>query len=1154
MNSVLFILILLFIPSNSQSPCGPLNLCSGNGICIAATICSCSFGYTGPICNIPICYGITGPSACSGIQGICSSPDNCTCNVGYGGDQCEYNECFGLIPPVACGGVFQGTCIAHDTCLCTIEWNGTQCENPFCGSLTNPLACSGPNGICTTPSVCTCVPGWIGYECQTMVCFGIPAVDPSACTANGLCVGPNSCDCYPDFGGIDCSIPKCFGLEPTNPAVCSGNGVCSSLNTCTCNPGYGSVDCSTATCNGISNTSVLVCNSNGACIAPDICVCDTGYTGTFCQTTTCNGVSSLNPLVCSGNGMCIGLNDCDCDPNFDGYLCNSPIRPPPALCIVDKTFNVLDIDFGYIYFHTLADAVEDCKAQPIEYIKVSPQTIFEPTITFTRNNVNQTDLLIESLTPGSKPNLIGFNHILTSTFNSITINCINFMTGDYLNGTLSTPGTSKPFIIGGTTTFLNLTDVTFQAMPLPLSPPSTTNEPDVEYALLTTVSTGVTISNSRFYGSRKNSIEIVDVNIVNPISGSPISILNNVGYGNWGNFMYFNGIQKIDIRGNICEFYCGGIFTGERTGMITISYKSSVDTGFLIDSYISGNVVKINSPTIQSAGETSLTGIYIQGTGSSTTSVADISQFRILNNVANAYPFGLRLSGLSDDVIRLNYPPGHGILTFDVREPLRETAILNNINQPTIGDFQGTVHDVINSLPQLDITVSASKTCNDFCPISELCCDVNVEFNTSTTGFGSTKFNSVMDAIVNRPGGCAISPLILRCIRLTRGSSIGITDTWTHVEDVYFNTTEDLLFISEVNPVTGSRVRLVGNHVFPRSENYNISIERIRLHPADVNKPIFKTETIGIDTMQYSLLFSDLYFSPGNQVSDISNAGAICIQDISKSSIQIRNSIFKPNLAVSGTPVVKVQFSDNTPSDCGRFEFIENNIEQAKDNAISAINFGEMSFIENTITDCGIGNPLIQFSCIYMKACLTSSILSPPIVTDNSISGASSLGTNSFDVLYMTNDVKYSMLWLDTSTMVYIGTTSGYLSGIANNTYFGNIPVRERINGVIFQYSTDPPQIERDVIRSLNLANTGTAIFQETIFNIGDSNIQLRPALTYPFYCSMGCPIRDYAFIQILLIIIVVVAFVLISLFIFFLRVWNYSMTMKKMSLLKILQ
>lgn len=85
--------------------------CFNNGTCVGPNKCSCSEGFMGEDCSIPICT-----QKC--VHGNCTLPNQCTCEKGWSGSECSVPIC-----AQECNNF--GICSAPDTCTC-LKW-----ENRF---------------------------------------------------------------------------------------------------------------------------------------------------------------------------------------------------------------------------------------------------------------------------------------------------------------------------------------------------------------------------------------------------------------------------------------------------------------------------------------------------------------------------------------------------------------------------------------------------------------------------------------------------------------------------------------------------------------------------------------------------------------------------------------------------------------------------------------------------------------------------------------------------------------------------------------------------------------------------------------------------------------------------------------------------------------
>jgi predicted nucleic acid-binding Zn-ribbon protein len=314
--------------------------CNGRGVCLEAKKCSCESGWSGALCDTPVCDCKNG--------GTCTAPGICECKQGFGGAKCEEALCNGLTTSQgACS--LRGTCDATDKCTCHAGWTGKECSTPVCPATIgqNDANCSS-NGKCKAPSSCECNKGWTGATCSVPTCNGLTTAqgacsdrgvcqpketckcmagwegdncDKPVCDlgcGNGKCVAPNTCSCNKGFTGGTCSQALCFGLT-TAAGACSQNGICTGVDTCTCHPGYGGATCREPVCFGKLTD---YCGGHGICAAPDKCECLRGWKGKDCREPICGGKDNSQG-ACSGHGRCTG-DACECSEGWGGESCNVP--------------------------------------------------------------------------------------------------------------------------------------------------------------------------------------------------------------------------------------------------------------------------------------------------------------------------------------------------------------------------------------------------------------------------------------------------------------------------------------------------------------------------------------------------------------------------------------------------------------------------------------------------------------------------------------------------------------------------------------------------------------------------------------------------------------------------------------------------------------
>jgi hypothetical protein len=318
-----------------------VNVCSGNGQCVAQDTCQCDAKWDGAACSrYAFCngYQANNPAVCSG-HGTCVKDETCQCNPTYGGQYCGSSAtCNGLAAtdPSVCG--YHGTCVSNEVCQCADGWSGQYCQyykfscagfNPF-----SSFACSG-HGSCVAQDTCQCNYPYYGSNCQYQY-----TCQP-ACI-NGQCGPGNVCQCQRGYGPADgcMSVQTCFGIAGTDPSSCYGidymqggyRGNCTAADTCSCNPGWiAAAECSAwyAQCNPSCDNGICVVanhpNPLPTYAMTGTCSCDYGWTGADCtQLVQCDGIDWNDPSVCSGIGQCNPNNgQCMCPNGYAGSSCQT---------------------------------------------------------------------------------------------------------------------------------------------------------------------------------------------------------------------------------------------------------------------------------------------------------------------------------------------------------------------------------------------------------------------------------------------------------------------------------------------------------------------------------------------------------------------------------------------------------------------------------------------------------------------------------------------------------------------------------------------------------------------------------------------------------------------------------------------------------------
>ncbi|XP_033209805.1 delta-like protein C [Belonocnema kinseyi] len=261
-------------------------------VCDEAGEVKCIQGWTGDLCDVPICR-----KGCDPIQGYCRRPGECRCKLGFYGETCD--KC------VALPGCQHGRCNGSFGCDCDPGWRNLFCSEPICASDCNPS-----QGYCDKPGECKCRLGWQGHKCKQ--CAVLPGC------VHGTCQGPLECRCNPGWTGLLCQTPVCA-------QGCSReHGGCWRPGTCRCRVGWTGPNCTEC----VPYPGCV----HGTCKRPWECRCQPGWTGDLCEEklTYCEEHSDL----CKNNGTCISMTKedgnyrCFCPLGFTGRQCQIEMATP----------------------------------------------------------------------------------------------------------------------------------------------------------------------------------------------------------------------------------------------------------------------------------------------------------------------------------------------------------------------------------------------------------------------------------------------------------------------------------------------------------------------------------------------------------------------------------------------------------------------------------------------------------------------------------------------------------------------------------------------------------------------------------------------------------------------------------------------------------
>ncbi|XP_011494800.1 PREDICTED: delta-like protein 1 [Ceratosolen solmsi marchali] len=279
---------------------------SSHYVCDEAGEVKCLPGWTGDLCDVPICR-----KGCDPLQGYCRRPGECRCKLGFYGELCD--KC------VALPGCQHGRCNVSFECACDFGWKGLFCNEPICH-----LDCNPSQGYCEKPGECRCRLGWQGPMCKQ--CAVLPGC------VHGTCHGPLECRCDPGWTGFLCSTPICS-------SGCSReHGGCRRPNSCRCRVGYTGPNCTEC----VPYPGCV----HGTCRKPWECRCKPGWTGELCdqRLTYCDD----HPGICLNGATCLsyapdnGDYRCVCPLGFHGRQCEKVTEIPATDLMPPKPSDALD--------------------------------------------------------------------------------------------------------------------------------------------------------------------------------------------------------------------------------------------------------------------------------------------------------------------------------------------------------------------------------------------------------------------------------------------------------------------------------------------------------------------------------------------------------------------------------------------------------------------------------------------------------------------------------------------------------------------------------------------------------------------------------------------------------------------------------------------
>ncbi|XP_047366553.1 delta-like protein 1 [Vespa velutina] len=290
-------------------------------VCDEAGEVKCLLGWTGDLCDVPICR-----KGCDPLQGFCRRPGECRCKIGFYGELCD--KC------VALPGCQHGRCNVSFECACDPGWKGLFCSEPICAQ-----DCLSSQGYCNKPGECRCRLGWQGPKCKQ--CAVLPGC------VHGTCQGPLECRCEPGWTGLLCQTPICA------PGCSKEHGGCRRPDTCRCRVGWTGKNCTEC----VPYPGCM----HGSCKRPWECRCESGWSSDLCdeKLTYCENHSD----ICRNNGTCVSMTPEDGD-----YRCICPIGYIGRQCQIKTTVPSTELT------PPMPDPGSDLSIDP-QRVSIKPETV-----------------------------------------------------------------------------------------------------------------------------------------------------------------------------------------------------------------------------------------------------------------------------------------------------------------------------------------------------------------------------------------------------------------------------------------------------------------------------------------------------------------------------------------------------------------------------------------------------------------------------------------------------------------------------------------------------------------------------------------------------------------------------------------------------------
>jgi hypothetical protein len=767
-------------------------------------------------------------------------------------------------------------------------------------------------------------------------------------------------------------------------------------------------------------------------------------------------------------------------------------RPPPKNCTIDPSVTVSNIDYLYSLFPTLDDALKYCLSEPVQHIVfVYPGNYIEGGLFFYPADINtQTELRIETTVSGV--NIIGTNHFFVTSYNYIEFYDLTFYS-QLFTGPTATP-LSAPRIFVGSVKNLKMENVVIQSVPSPDNQPSAgSNYPDVDNLLDVEIETSddvwtsFELINVGLYGSKVTSLLVDDLSVNNPYNSSYIRFENVEGKANQQSFFWLQGVGELFFENVTCTTWCGKF--SSMTSAIRITNKEVFDDTNKLKFEINGLEIDVTNPTVQSAEDNGvgyITALWIDNPTLVDSSLVETFKIRRLESLN--YPIGLRYIDISENVLRLNEDPLVYPIAYDSKRGMRETARYNTI--------EGTRHDVRSSNFPLDGS-DPTNTCDDLClPEDGEVCEVNDNYDETFDGWGARRFATVQTAIEH----CVSTTVPMPVKLVLDPGDPGIIITKEHIEDVYFNSTNDIKFFGTISSSGTSRIVIVGRHAIATGQTGKLFIENLEFliddtRVPDRSKPLFILDN-PTGTINYQMKFTNLILSTD---LDPLNNGVINAK-VSATSMEFRNVFIEKGFFTLNGIIDLQTYSTNV--------LFSGLVTEYSDGPALDIRTadGKIEITGSTFEKCGMAATITQNSCIYIDS---SNGIGTIYTSDSLITRSGALIKSNESGLY------FSGLLYKTDIDVYDVTQVTTLKNIKSWTMNTNIPIGIRITGVNFTGNilTLSQKGQKLFVRKISTNNLGiVSTFHDIVINERDNEIAADPDNNERYFCSDACQFRSSDF------------------------------------------